>query len=182
MTAASLEPLATIGSTGYITYAILLALIIGLFQLLLGALRLGVLVNFLSHPVIIGFSNAAAIIIASSQFSKLFGVTVDKATHHYETVYRIIESAMHYTHWPTFFMGGGALVVMLLLRNIAPRFPSILVVVVISIIVSQWIGFEQNRIVNIDMMRSASAKDKIWELSIQSALLSNLTKGGQQAP
>jgi anti-anti-sigma factor len=78
-------------------------------------------------------------------------------------------------------MGGGALVVMLVLRKIAPRFPCILVVVVISIFISQWTGYEQNRIVDIDMMRSASAKDKIWELSIQSALLSNLTKERAQS-
>ena len=74
MTAASLAPLATAGSPGYIAYAILLALMVGLFQLTLGILRLGLVVNFLSHPVVNGFTNAAAIIIASSQLSKMFGV------------------------------------------------------------------------------------------------------------
>ena len=46
----------------------------GVFQFLLGALRLGIVVNLLAHPVIIGFTNAAAIIIATSQLSKIFGV------------------------------------------------------------------------------------------------------------
>jgi anti-anti-sigma factor len=143
---------------------------------MLGVLRLGVVVNYLSHPVVIGFSNAAALIIASSQLSKLFGVDVDKAEHHYETVIRVIESAMYYTHLPTLIMGGSALLVMLVLRKIAPRFPSVLAVVVITIITSLAFGFEHNRTENIDTIRSASAKDKIWELSIQSGLLLNLTK------
>ncbi|MCP4000584.1 MAG: sodium-independent anion transporter, partial [Gammaproteobacteria bacterium] len=87
MTAATLEPLATAGSEGYIAYAILLALMVGVFQFTLGVLRLGIVVNFLSHPVVNGFTNAAAIIIASSQLSKLFGVYVDKhPEHHYETI------------------------------------------------------------------------------------------------
>ena len=83
MTAASLAPLATAGSEGYIAYAILLALMVGAFQLLLGILRLGLVVNFLSHPVVNGFTNAAAIIIATSQLDKMFGASVDTAEHHY---------------------------------------------------------------------------------------------------
>ena len=62
LTAAALEPIAAAGSAGYIAYAVALSLIVGLFQLSLGLLRLGVVVNCLSHPVIIGFTNAAAII------------------------------------------------------------------------------------------------------------------------
>jgi MFS superfamily sulfate permease-like transporter len=76
MTNASLAPLATQGSEAYVAYAILLALIVGLFQLALGLLRLGLVVNFLSHPVVGGFTNAAAIIIATSQLEKMFGVYV----------------------------------------------------------------------------------------------------------
>ena len=67
MTAASLEPLATTGSEGYIAYAVLLALMVGIFQLALGVLRLGLIINFLSHPVVNGFTNAAALIIATSK-------------------------------------------------------------------------------------------------------------------
>jgi len=78
MTSVALSRLASAGSEGYIAYAILLALSVGIFQLALGVLRLGLVVNFISHPVINGFTNAAAIIIASSQLSKLFGVTVEE--------------------------------------------------------------------------------------------------------
>ncbi len=85
LSAASLEPLATAGSTQFIAYSIILALTVGCFQLFLGVFKLGLVVNLLSHPVVNGFTNAAAIVIASSQFSKLFGVYVDKAPHHYRT-------------------------------------------------------------------------------------------------
>ncbi|MCU0578128.1 MAG: SulP family inorganic anion transporter, partial [Desulfobacterota bacterium] len=98
MTAASLAPLATAGSDGYIAYAILLALMVGVFQLLLGILRLGLVVNFLSHPVVNGFTNAAALIIATSQLDKMFGVSVDTAEHHYETIMRVVQAAVHHTH------------------------------------------------------------------------------------
>ena len=72
MTAAALEPLAAANPEGFVVYAAILAILVGVFQMSLGLLRLGVLVDFLSHPVVVGFTNAAAIIIATSQLSKLF--------------------------------------------------------------------------------------------------------------
>ncbi len=155
MTAASLEPLATAGSEGYIAYAILLALMVGIFQLSLGILRLGLLVNFLSHPVVNGFTNAAALIIASSQLSKLFGVYVDKADHHYETIHRVIQSALHYTHWPTFFMAVFAFVIMYGLKRISPKIPNVLVAVVLTTILSWATGFQHDKIVDISAIQSA---------------------------
>src|SRR5574340_1223946 len=74
LTASVLAPLAATGSEQFVALAILLALLVGVIQLALGVFKLGVVVNFLSHPVIVGFTNAAAIIIALSQVSKLFGV------------------------------------------------------------------------------------------------------------
>ncbi|HUT12925.1 MAG TPA: SulP family inorganic anion transporter [Thermoguttaceae bacterium] len=143
MTAASLEPLATAGSEGYIAFAILLALTVGVFQLALGLLRLGMVVNFLSHPVVNGFTNAAAIIIATSQLSKLFGVQVDKADHHYETVIRVGVAAFHYTHWPTLGMGVLALAIMYGLKRTNPKVPYVLVAVVATAAISWATGFEK---------------------------------------
>jgi sulfate permease, SulP family len=148
MTSASLEPLATAGSPGYITYAIVLALMVGVFQLALGVLRLGLVVNFLSHPVVNGFTNAAAIIIASSQLSKMFGVYVDAAPHHYETIWRVLQSAFHYTHWPTLFMGALAFGVMYGLKALNPRIPNVLVAVVLTTLISWAMGFQQDRTVD----------------------------------
>ena len=63
LTAASIAPLAAQGTDQFYAYVVLLALISGLFQLGFGLMRMGVLLNFLSHPVLMGFINAAAIII-----------------------------------------------------------------------------------------------------------------------
>jgi SulP family sulfate permease len=142
LTAAALEPLAAAGSQGYVAYAILLALLVGLFQLGLGLLRLGVLVNFLSHPVVIGFTNAAAIIIATSQLDKIFGVRVEKAAHHYQTVLDTIEAAVSYTHWPTLVMAVGAFAIIMGLRRINPRIPNVLVAVAVTTTIAYAIGFE----------------------------------------
>ncbi|MFW5740030.1 MAG: SulP family inorganic anion transporter, partial [Myxococcota bacterium] len=151
MTAASLEPLATAGSTAFIAYAIALSLIVGLFQFLLGLLRLGLVVNFLSHPVVNGFTNAAAIIIASSQLSKLFGVYVDKADHHYETIYRVVVAAFHFTHWPTLALAVLAIAIMYGLKKINPKIPGVLIAVVVTTLISWSVGFRNNE--HIDLSR-----------------------------
>jgi sulfate permease, SulP family len=157
MTAASLEPLATAGGEGYIAYAILLSLMVGLFQLSLGILRLGLVVNFLSHPVVNGFTNAAAIIIATSQLPKMFGIHVDNAPHHYETFSRVYEAAAHYTHWPTLFIGLLALAIMGSLKRVTPKIPNVLVAVVVTTTLSWMIGFEHNAIVDSSAIQSPAA-------------------------
>ncbi len=154
MTAAALEPLASAGSEGYIAYAIVLSLTVGLFQLSLGLLRLGVLVNFLSHPVVIGFTNAAAIIIATSQLSKIFGVNVEKMPHHYETVWHVILAAIDHIHWPTFMMALLAFAIMIGLKRINPRIPNVLAAVLVTTVLSYMIGFQQTSEVSINRLVS----------------------------
>ena len=161
MTSAALSPYATAGSTGFIAYAILLALIVGVFQLALGILRLGLVVNFLSHPVVNGFTNAGAIIIATSQLSKMFNVYVDDAEHHYETVYLVIRAALRYTHWQTLALGMGAFVIMYGLRRINKRIPYVLVAVAVTTVISWAIGYENNVRVPLDAIASNDCRDLI---------------------
>ncbi len=161
MTAASLEPLATAGSTAFIAYAVALSLLVGLFQLTLGVLRLGLVVNFLSHPVVNGFTNAAALIIATSQLSKLFGVYVDKAEHHYETIYRVILGALEFTHWPTLALSALAIAIMLGVRKINRKIPGVLIAVVLTTVLSWAIGFQHNDTVNIDKIASPSVVETV---------------------
>lgn len=162
LTAAALEPIAAAGSPGYVTYAIALSLLVGLFQLGLGLLRLGVVVNFLSHPVIIGFTNAAAIIIATSQLDKIFGVRVEKAENHVETVWNTIVAAGHQTHWPTFFIAVGAFTIMIVLRRISPRLPNVLIAVALSTVLSWAIRFE-----HIDTADIAQFENKSVQLVVR---------------
>ena len=147
LTATTLEPLATAGSQQYIAYAVLLALLVGVFQFSLGVLKLGLVVNFISHPVVNGFSNAAALIIATSQLPKLFGIHIEKVPHHYEFIYRVFIAAAQYTHWPTLFMGVLAFVIMFGLKRVSPRLPNVLAAVVVTTILSWSLGFEHNVVV-----------------------------------
>jgi sulfate permease, SulP family len=161
LTAAALEPIAATGSAGYVAYAITLSLLVGIFQLALGLLRLGVVVNFLSHPVIIGFTNAAAIIIATSQLDKIFGVRTDKAEHHYETIWNTIVAISHQMHWPTLLFGIGAFAIMISLRRINPRIPNVLVAVAITTVISYIVGFEHLRTVSIEQFESENLREVI---------------------
>ncbi|MEQ1715947.1 MAG: sulfate permease [Hyphomicrobium sp.] len=78
MVGSSLAPFAAVGSPQYVNYAIILSLMSGLFLLLLGVLRAGALTNFMSHPVIAGFSTAAALIIAATQFGHMLGLELSR--------------------------------------------------------------------------------------------------------
>ncbi len=176
LTSITLEPLATAGSQPYIAYAILLALLVGMFQFALGALRLGLVVNFISHPVVNGFTNAAALIIASSQLPKLFGVYVDKAPHHYETIYRIMQAARHYTHWSTLFMATLAFVVMYGLKRVSPRIPNVLVAVVITTVLSWALGFEKKAVVDISTISSAATSQAIAKFNHVATLITLLSE------
>ena len=154
MTAAALEPLATAGSEAFIAYALLLALMVGLFQLFMGMFRLGVLLNFLSHPVIIGFVNAAAIIIATSQLGKIFGVSADKGEYHYEFVINTIKAAMDHTHWPTLVMAMLAFFIMVSVRRYKPKLPSVLIAVIVTTVLAWLFGYEQHSTVKLDQIAS----------------------------
>ena len=142
MTASALEPIAGANPELYVAYAIMLATMVGLFQLSLGLLRLGVLVNFLSHPVVIGFTNAAAIIIGTSQLGKLFGVSVEKSDHTYLTVYHTVIEAFNSTHFETMLMAILALGIMIGLKRYQPKVPNVLTAVAVTTLISWQIGFE----------------------------------------
>jgi MFS superfamily sulfate permease-like transporter len=159
MTFASLAPLATVGSERFIGYAIVLALMVGVVQLLLGLLRLGLVVNFLSHPVVNGFTNAAAIIIATSQLSKMFGVHVDTAEHHYETIIWVVQAALRFTHWPTFLLGALAFAIMYTLKRLTPRIPNVLVAVAITTLIAWATGYQHNAVAPLSAIQSPKTQE-----------------------
>ena len=143
MTAAALGPIAAGNQTDYLAYALLLALMVGVFQLFLGLFRLGILVDFLSHPVVVGFTNAGALIIATSQLNKIFGVNVPKAEHHYETVWNTLVAAMDQTHMPTLWMAFLAFAIMVGLKKLAPKIPAVLFAVVVTTLLAWYSGYKE---------------------------------------
>jgi len=143
LTASALATLAPPGSDHFIALAIMLTLLVGLIQLALGAFKLGVIVNFLSHPVIVGFTNAAAIIIALSQLSKILGVSMARSESFINDIGGVFRQAGD-AHLPTLAMGLGAMALMWGLKKYAPKVPGVLVAVVLATVISWAIGFERN--------------------------------------
>jgi SulP family sulfate permease len=143
LTASALATLAPPGSEEFIALAIMLTLLVGLIQLALGVFKLGVIVNFLSHPVIVGFTNAAAIIIGLSQLSKLLGVPMLRTESFISDIIGVLKQVGD-THWPTLALGLGAMVLMWVLKKYAPRLPGVLIAVVLTTLISWAVGFEKN--------------------------------------
>lgn len=141
LTASALAPLVSEGSSGYLSAAALLALMVGLVHIVLGIGRLGFLVNFLSHSVLVGFTAAAAIIIGFSQAKHIFGISIERKEHFYETVLEVIDN-LSGTNSTTLTLGGIALVALFLLKRFAPRVPAALVVVIGSILAVELFNLE----------------------------------------
>ncbi len=143
LTASSLAPLATPGSDQFVILAIMLALLVGIVQLALGLFKLGVVVNFLSHPVIVGFTNAAAMIIGLSQLNKLLGVPMGRSESFARDIWEVFKQAGD-THWPTLAMGLAAIAIMFFVKRKAPKLPGVLLAVVVTILISYFTGFSQS--------------------------------------
>ena len=129
------------GMDEYVMYASLLAFLVGIFQFALGALKLGFVINFLSHPVVVGFTNAAAIIIGTSQLNKVFGVTKGSGEHTYEQVWGTVVNATTDTHMVTFAIAIIAFAIMIAIKKFLPKWPGVLIAVAVTTIISWLIGF-----------------------------------------
>ncbi len=140
MTAAALAPLG-LNTEQTIMYAALLALLAGSIQLILGFLRLGIMVDFLSHPVVIGFTNAAALVIASMQFGKMFGISINTGHHLHDTLWNLALAIPKETHIATMCMGFLALVLLIVFKRYTPRLPGILFTVLITTLVAWLTGY-----------------------------------------
>ncbi len=141
MTAAAVTPLAVPMSEEYIGLALLLTLLVGIIQFALGAVKLGTIVNFVSHPVILGFINAAAIIIALSQLDLLLGIPKGRSNSFLRDVWEML-GYLPQTHLPTLAMSAFALALMLALKKVKMLAkPSVLIVVVVTTLVSYFVGY-----------------------------------------
>jgi SulP family sulfate permease len=143
LTAAGVGALADGGTETYIALAIALAFFVGMIQFLLGAFRLGFLVNFLSHPVISGFTSAAALIIGLSQLKHLLGINIPRSHHVHEIVLNAIEN-FGSINWFTFGIGAVGIALILFVKKINRAIPGPLLAVVFGILAVWGLGlYEQ---------------------------------------
>lgn len=121
----ALSPLAPPGSPEFVKLALTLTLLAGLFQFALGLARMGTLVNFVSHSVVIGFTAGAAVLIATSQLKNVFGLNISSGS---SFIQNLIEVGKHLgeTNFYVFSVAIVTLVVSLGFKKYAPRLPGML--------------------------------------------------------
>lgn len=132
LTAAGIATLNATSPEQYLLYALSLAFLVGLIQFGMGLFKLGFVVNFLSHPVISGFTSAAAIIIGLSQIKHLFRINLPNSEHIQEMIVAIFQNIGD-IHWITFGIGVVGIIIIKYGKKIHKSFPAPLVAVVVGI-------------------------------------------------
>ena len=122
LVAAGVGALNLINKEDYITTVLFLTLLIGGLQLLMGIFKMGFFVNFLSKPVISGFTSAAALLIGFGQLNHILGTNFAQSGRIHELLANIFRS-LPYIHWPTFVMGLGSILFIVLLNRFNKKLP-----------------------------------------------------------
>jgi SulP family sulfate permease len=140
--AAGVATLADIGTQNFIEFAILLAFIMGAMQVLFGIFKLGFLVNFLSRPVISGFTSAAALIIGLSQLKHLFGIQIQRGDKIQILIYEIFQHIKEINFF-AFGIGLSSILILIFFKKLTKTIPAALVVVVVGILLVRIFNLEQ---------------------------------------
>ncbi len=141
LVASGLGALALSGIEEYIAMALFLALFMGVLQLVFGLLRMGFLVNFLSRPVISGFTSAAAIIIGLSQLKHLLGTDIEGSNQIHKLLANAV-ATLGDTHLLTLGIGLAGILLIRGLKRMAPRLPGALIAVVIGVLAVWLLGLD----------------------------------------
>ena len=141
LTAATLLPVVQGSDPAlYLTAAATLAFLVGLFLILAGVFRLGILANLISQPVLTGFKAGVGVVIFVGQISKVLGVSIER-TPFLQTIVALIQS-LDMIHWATFGVALVTLAILIFLPRITPQIPAALVAVVLAILASALLDLE----------------------------------------
>ncbi len=160
MSAAAILPLATPGSEEFIALSIMLAFLVGVLRFGLGLFHLGAIVNLLSSPVIVGFTNAAALIIGLSQLNKILNVPFPRSDSYLADLWGVVAQIPD-LHWPTLLFAVGTWVLIAGLRKVKPSIPGILVAVLLSTIISAMVGYEHKIVVQANAIADADVRAQV---------------------
>ena len=142
LVAAALVVISDVGSDQYIALAILLAFMVGSVQLFLGVLRMGFMVNFLSKPVISGFTFAAALIIGIGQLKNLLGIEIERSNNIFKILY---EATQHWSaiHIITLAIGISGIIILKYIKRLHKSIPGALVAVILSILLVKFLELDE---------------------------------------
>lgn len=138
---AAMSPLADPGSAEFIRMVLTLTFLVGVFQLILGLARMGVLVNFISHTVVIGFTAGAALLIAASQMKNFFGIDIERGAPFHVVIEQTIAQFGDINLYVT-FIGVVTLAVGILAKRLIPKLPYMIVAMVVGSVVAYVINLE----------------------------------------
>jgi SulP family sulfate permease len=164
LVAAGLGTLVISGMENYIALAIFLAFLVGIIQLALGVFRMGFLVNFLSKPVISGFTSAAALIIIFSQLKHLLGANIARSNRFHELVFNVWEKTSE-TNVYDLAIGLLGILLIVLLKRWNKKIPSILVVVVLGIIAVYVLDLERFGVKIVGVIPTGLPSFKLLEMN-----------------
>jgi MFS superfamily sulfate permease-like transporter len=175
MSAAALIPFATPESPEFIALSVMLALLVGILRLGLGLFRLGAIVNLLSSPVIVGFTNAAALIIGLSQLSKIIGVPFPRSDFYLADLWGVV-TQVGATHWPTLLFALGAYALIVGLKRLSSAIPGVLIAVVAATALSAALGLEHKQKVPLGQIQDADTVATINALAESERTIKTLTQ------
>jgi len=138
---AAISPLAEPGSPEFIGMILTLTFMTGLFQLILGIARMGILVNFISHTVVIGFTAGAALLIAGSQVKNFFGISIERGAPFHVVIEQAIAQSGHFNYYVT-FIGALTLVSGIFAKRFLPKLPYMIVAMVVGSVAAALLNFE----------------------------------------
>ncbi len=142
LTATAIGSFQGLSAEQYISYAILLAFMVGTIQFLLGLFRLGFLVNFLSHPVVSGFTSAAALIIGLSQLKSWLGINIIRS-HHINEILLNAYNKFDEINWTSFGIGLIGMLLILGIKKINKSLPGLLFTVIFGILAVTFLGLDK---------------------------------------
>ena len=156
----SVSKFATPGSQEYIGLVLLLSFLIGIIQLIMFSARLGFLINYLSRPVISGFTIAAALIIISGQMGNLLGISITQTTHFFDTLQAVIEKIGNINQ-TTLILGSASIFVMVAIKYWKPIIPTSLIIIVLGILIGWWFKLPQEGVKVVGKIPSGFPKPEI---------------------
>lgn len=138
---AAISPLAEPGSPQFVSMVLSLTFLTGVFQLVLGLARMGVLVNFISHSVVIGFTAGAAVLIAASQIKNFFGIPIPRGAPIHVVVEQFI---LQFGSVNPYVAAVGVITLAsgILAKKFLPKFPYMIVAMIIGSLVAWLINLE----------------------------------------
>lgn len=132
---AAIHNLAEPGTPEYVGLALTLTLQVGIFQLALGLARLGAVVNFISHTVVIGFTSGAAVLIAASQIRSFFGIDIPRGVPFYEIIHQLFVQLDRINPWVA-GVGVATLAAGMLTKRYWKKFPYMIAAMLVGGIVA----------------------------------------------